>query len=529
MTVVSTIAGFFFVKQYPAWSMEVFVRNLPDSITEKQVRKYFKPILAKLEINIFHCQKLRGRGLATLTFLDVNKGQNFLLLHGQTKSGKDGFDRVQQKLFHMRKPVNCTESNKLPDHYLLQSLQKEENEKIIASKNQKAKPGGRLQDLQRDFSILGMSCGRWDYIERRLVFFSHFQDHRVGRLVFGQRVLTVHLSKSYPYLPAHQIEIPYNSIESMTIGNQSNATITFSLAEAPRMYEDFSPPDELNGLFSRVKKLGLQNSQTNINRKRIMAISKPHEVVVSSCLCYRFVLRQSSEILRVEALKRMNVIPQCISWDTTVVTELRFPAQMTVLNSALGGPKYSNFPYELRFQLQKLAQNGYLSPLKVLKFMELIAPLMATFTDSVATAAIRRLYNQIPYPGPNTESWELSLESLSELFVQDLETVIRERAYSTRIAETYDHIAPIHKAMVTPAGIYLSGPEPEVKNRVLRKYSAFSNYFLSVSFLEEDGEQIWYERETSNEDIYHIRFKRILEGVINIAGRGYEVSPLHRD
>lgn len=508
--------------------MEVFVRNLPDSITEKQVRRYFGPILAKLEINTFHCQKLKGRGLATLTFLDVYKGKNFLLLHGQTKSGREGFVTVQQRLFHMGKPVNCSESNKLPDPYLLQSLQKEENEKISASKNRKPKPvQGRPRDLQRDFSILGISCGRWDYIERRLVFYTHFHDQREGRLVFGRRALTVYLGSKPYHLQAHQIEIPYNSVESMTIGNQANATITVSLAEAPKMYENVSQPDELNSLYDGMRKLGFQHSQPSVKRKRIMAISKSHEVVVSSCLCYRFVMLQSSDILRIQALKRITGVPQIISWDTTVVTELKFPAQMTMLNSALAGPKYSKFPFELKFQLQKLAQNGYLPPPKVLRFMDAIVHVVESVADSVATAAIRRLHNQIPFPGPNTESSELSLQTLSESFVRNMEAVVRERAYSAGIDQTYDHIAPIHKAMVTPAGIYLSGPEPEVKNRVLRKYSAFSNYFLQVSFLDEDGEQIWYQRETSNWNIYHIRFKRVLEGVINIAGRGYEVSGLH--
>lgn len=500
------------------------MRNLPDSITEKQVRRYFGPILAKLEINTFHCQKLKGRGLATLTFLDVNKGQNFLLLHGQTKSGREGFEKVQQKLFHMKKPVNCTESNKLPDRYLLKSLQKEEIEKINAGKNRKLKPAqGQPRKCQREFNIFGISCGRWDYIERRLVFYTHFHDQREGRLVFGRRALTIYL-ESKPYLLAHQIEIPYNSVESMTIGNKANATITVSLAEAPKMYEIVSPPEGPTELFSGLKNLSLQISQPAVKRKRIMAVSKSHEVVVSSCLCYRFVLRDSADIFQVQALKRITEIPQYISWDTTVVTELKFPAQMTLLNSALGGPQYSKFPFELKFQIQKLAQNGYLSPLKVLSFMEAIARFGVDVTDSVPIAAIRRLYNQIPFPGPNTEASELSLETLSELFVQNSETIIREQAYSAGVAKTYEHIAAIHKAMVTPAGTYLSGPEPEVKNRVLRKYSAFSNYFLQVSFLDEDGEQIWYEPETSNEDIYHKRFKRILEGVINIAGRGYEVS-----
>ena len=504
------------------------MRNLPDSITDRQVRRYFEPILAKLQIHTFHCQKHKGRGSATLTILDVKKGQYFLLLHGQTKPGREGFDKVQQKLFHMRKSVNCTESNKPPDHHLLQSLQKEENDKIHASNNRTSKPTERrLRGAQREFDIFGIYCGRWDYKGLRLVFFSHFQEQRGGHLVFGKRSLTVQLSKPSPFLPAHQMDIPYNSIQSITIGNQSNATITLSLAEAPKMYEDVSRPDELSDIFDGLMKLSMSNSRATVGRKRITAISKPHEIVVSSCLCYRFVLLNSSDILRIQALNKIPEIPSSISWDTTVVTDLVFPVQMTMLNTALAGPKYSGFPFEVKFQLQRLAQNGYLSPPIVLKFMEVIGRFVPNIDNSIATAAMRRLDNQIPYPGPDIDASELSLETLSELFAENLKMVIRERAYSVGLAETYDHIASIHKAMVTPAGTYLSGPEPEVKNRVLRKYSRFSNYFLQVSFLEENGEQIWFERDTSNGEIYHGRFKRVLEGVINIAGRGYEVSGLY--
>ena len=58
----------------------------------------------------------------------------------------------------------------------------------------------------------------------------------------------------------------------------------------------------------------------------------------------------------------------------------------------------------------------------------------------------------------------------------------------------------------------------------LNRYSKNSNYFLQVSFLDENGESIWHDRVVSNEEIYLFRFKKVLEGVINVAGRGYEVS-----
>lgn len=39
-------------------------------------------------------------------------------------------------------------------------------------------------------------------------------------------------------------------------------------------------------------------------------------------------------------------------------------------------------------------------------------------------------------------------------------------------------------------------------------------------------ESIRYDRENSNETIYHQRFKKVLETRIYIAGRGYEVRSI---
>lgn len=62
----------------------------------------------------------------------------------------------------------------------------------------------------------------------------------------------------------------------------------------------------------------------------------------------------------------------------------------------------------------------------------------------------------------------------------------------------------------------------------VNRYLEFSNYFLQVSFLDENMESIRYHRENSNETIYHQRFKKVLESGINIAGRGYEVRRILR-
>jgi RNA dependent RNA polymerase len=75
--------------------------------------------------------------------------------------------------------------------------------------------------------------------------------------------------------------------------------------------------------------------------------------------------------------------------------------------------------------------------------------------------------------------------------------------------------------MVTPAGVYLYGPDPETRNRVLRKYSEHIEYFLRVQFCDEDGQIVRYNPTISNDDILYSRFKSVLNKGINIAGRQY--------
>ncbi|MCJ1227023.1 hypothetical protein MMC12_003678 [Toensbergia leucococca] len=445
--------------------MEVFCRNLPVSITETQVKTLFRPYLAKLAIYTYHCRKLKGKGCAILVILDVEKGEKFLVNHGQTKPGAEGFRQVRQKIHHQRRPINCSRSTNLPDPYLLQSLQEEERGRLSAARSFKSKPATvQLKASQRRFDAVGLLCGRWAYVGDDLVFSSQYEESqfRSGEMIFGSRSMTFILDPVNNRLPRHRIDISYSCIESTTTGNLTAPSVTLSLSEAPKMFEILNTPEaEDDPLAAAMRGLNIKTAST----------PKP---------------------------------------------------QMTLLNSALSKGRYDRLSFGLKFQLQRLAQNGYLPPTSVVELLDLVANLAKLSTDATMVDSVRRLFNQIPYPGPDTEASELSFKSLSNYLRQNQGSISQERSYSSGLAETYDHLCFVHRATVTPAGTYLDGPDLEVKNRVLRKYSDFSNHFLQVSFLDEDGESVRFDRNASLHEIYHVRFKKVLEGVINIAGRGYE-------
>lgn len=503
------------------------MRNLPDQITEKQVENFFRPHLARLAINTFSCNKRRNQGVATITIVDKQKAENFLMQHGQTISGREGFIKVKQKLFHMKKPINCYKSGNQPDQFLLQSLaEAEEKQKIRADETRKAnyKPN-KPKGLRKKFDIISVACGQWDYDNGRLVFMSQFQERRKGVVLFGKQSLRIDLDPPSMNLLGHRLEIPYDTVESLTTGSQADPALTISLYDSPKLFEDLESPGQKQ-LTEAMKQLNFRNQtkkQPVVTRKRVQAINKAHEIVVSSCLCYRLVLQKAAEISDFQALKKVTEIPQSTYWNSNSYVKNNFASQMTLLNTALAGKDFENLSFEVKFQFQKLVQSGYLPPARVIELLKQVNLKLKGVDDATLVASVRKLSNQIPFAGPHTDPIDLHATTLINLLIENQKSIESESLYNADLVEQHEHLASIHKAMVTPTGIYLLGPEPEVKNRVLRKYSAFSNYFLQVTFQDENGESLRYDRQASNEEIYNRRFKKVLEGVILVVGRGYEV------
>ncbi|KAI4158771.1 MAG: hypothetical protein LQ342_007166 [Letrouitia transgressa] len=513
--------------------MEVFVRNLPEQTTENQAQRYFQPILAKLNINVFHCEKHNGKNFARITVPDRQQGAIFLQHHGQTKPGREGFAQVRNKLYFRSRPINCSESTHAPDEFLLQSLQKDGLASIRAKEPREIKSKITRSKLQRVFDIIGIECGLMDYRNVELGFVMHFQQARSGRLKFTRQCILISLDQKNQDVLAQQIKIPYSSVQSFITGSLSNPFLLFSLFEAPKFFEksepEFEKTEPVTDLILKLSQMGPNMStvkKKNHVRYRITALAKGHEAIVATCLCYRIKINLA-DIQNVQALKMVPGLPKSIPWDMPNITELPFNVQMTELNRALTDAR-TKLSFEVKFQFQRLALNSYLPLYKALQLIKLVQQSSATVDTSTLADAIRRLSSQLPFAGADADAADLSVEAIYKLLQQNERSIAQERHFSKDFVAEHDHIAYIHKATVTPVGTYLEGPMPEVKNRVLRKYSSFTSYFLQVSFVDEDGETLRYDRSTSLERIFHGRFKKVLEGIITIAGRPYEVlaSPL---
>ena len=329
-----------------------------------------------------------------------------------------------------------------------------------------------------------------------------------------------------------QLDIPYASIASFTLGSPREPTVTLQLTEAPRFFEEEKVSEDVNEAVEALQTLQISrnkfhNTQPQPARKRVTNLGYLRPKVAATCLCYRFHLH-SSDYAGLQDLKRDPNIPTADIWIAPSVSQESLTAALLRIQLAFSNPDYAQFSFRLKFHIQQLAQNGYLEPSKVEDLMRVISRCLDKKPEDLVAKAVQRLSREIPFGGPQTDPEDLSMQSLADGLTASIESIERDEAYAAPQAKTYEEIALIYKALVTPVGIYLTGPEPEVKNRVLRRYSDHTDYFLSVNFADEDGEPLRYDRFADNHDIYHQRFKKLLQDVITIAGRSYQVS-LHTD
>lgn len=480
--------------------MEVFIRNLPDQSTVNGLRNFFGPLLAGFGVHNFDCHKLMKRGCAILTVLEKDGGTSFLLVYGQRAS-----TATPAPLIFLGRQIYCSQGRNAPDEFHLASLELERKNRMRPLVKDK-------KNLQRSFQVRSLACGLWDYVRDDPIFVSHFQDRTLGTVEFGPKALTISL-------PTYRVDIPYFMVTSSTAGNKNSPFLILSLARAPKIYTTYLDDELRHSLM--LSSLGA-TTRRSPTWKRVSSIGPEHQVVVSTSFVYRLELVNPRDILHILALNQAKEVPPSSPLTAfSMNPQISLAKEISELNEALT-LQYANLPFDLKFQLQKLSQNGVLTPKKVMHLLPEVSEMVHRIGGDAAADVVRKLQFQVPFAGPQTEASELQLPALIELMTKSENLVKKEGTYADEVMKQHEHIVMVYRATVTPVGTYLYGPEPEVTNRVLRKYSKFTSYFMRVSFLEEDGEPLRFENDVSNEEIYHCRYKGVLDGAIHVAGRHFQ-------
>ncbi|CAK4030745.1 RNA-dependent RNA polymerase 1 [Lecanosticta acicola] len=500
--------------------MDIFVRNIPPHMTIKELNYFFTGPLKDCGIDIFYAEKHRDKPTATITVLDVNCGQVFLNQYGLPPNAPRHIKPLR-RLHYADKLIICQKSNHEPSDFSLKSLHYEATQRAKAVvANTAPQHQNRNKQLNR-FDVRELQCGMWDYEGSRLAFTSHFTDNRSGKVIFGRKEAIVLIGP--PGANQSRIDINYQDCFDINLGTYEEPSVTFNLGTAPRMYE-ISAQETLAAAMAALT-MGSRKAQAP-KKLRLSAINDFHARVAGTCFVYRVTLQDNRVLANIKALLR-NAKTSVLSYKT----HFRYPLEplensftrlATELTTQSAG-RFGRKPFKLRYQVERLAKNGLLSPQKVMLLLPAISKLYDAYKLDATVAALRRFARDVKAepPGPSTQAHEYSLESLKALLEEyaiSYDTSAPENPYE--LAKRHKHINLVHKVVVTPCGTYLEGPEPEPTNRVLRRY-ARPDYFIRVVFQDEDGGPVRHDGRTNQELVYHKRFQSILDGSMLFCGLGF--------
>jgi hypothetical protein len=505
--------------------MEVFVRDVPEQVTEKGLRNLLQPYMRKISIDIFYCHKQRHKRFAFLIFLEPNDGNRFLQKYGQTKPPALQFNQPP-KIQILMTPIYCAISKKSPNQHVLRSLEKEKNDKKARIQTVNITEISK-QPPKKDFPCSSVSCGVWSYAGTELVYVPCSTTHANGQAKFGARSLLVRLDSG------KRIEFLYSSMYGITMEDAPQPSFTIHLwNEPPRFYEEDSS-GSIESLVSRTANLNI-SSQRAQKRRRVAALTPEHAQIVGICFVYRIILAQSvSEAnnnanqrieVHMRALQKMPGLPPILHQQIDSYRPKRTLAgDLKALDSTL--TSLSTFPWRLKFQIRLLVSNGFLTPSQTIGMLPEFQKLHNLSDMATCIAAIQKFRNQIPYAGAETDATDLELGSLLKLLGKaEVQAKVDQQLHSGEGGQrsSWENLAIIHRVTITPAGSYLDGPDPEPMNRILRKYPNHHEFFIRVQFADEDGEPVRFNPQVSNDFIFNERFKSVLRNGITIADRKHD-------
>lgn len=489
------------------------MRNVPVQCTTRQLEDFLREPLRQLSIFTFDCQKMKTKGCAILTIADKSQAERFLQQYGAPPKTRRGYVPGPQLIF-LRHTMICAPSKSEPDELSLRSLKMKEAKSSKKSGTVPSSVPTHSRDDQRTFGISGLACGMWAYPRKDLEYVQYFHDPRQGSVVFGPASIIILLYDRGAW--QCRLDIPHYSINNFILGTYSNPTVSLSLNMAPRIYT----PPELDALLAGLSFGAAQPTRRQPPRTRVCGIDHAHEQIAGSCLAYRVLLSDRFSLEKIHQLiKRDNKMPPIIPWPVPKRNSAGTYAQhIAQLHRTLG--ESTDIPWTVSFQVVRLATDSILIPAAVFQLIPSVRRILEEYGPIVAAEAVRRLARNLPAPAPDVEASNFDLKSL-EAYMEKKAASFRMTGSMYDLAERYEHICLVHKVTITPTATYLTGPEPEVKNRVLRRFPNHGDCFIRVTFCDEDGEAIRFDPQASLEKIFHERFKQVLDNSIDIAGRSY--------
>ncbi|CAG8976039.1 hypothetical protein HYALB_00010320 [Hymenoscyphus albidus] len=350
---------------------------------------FVRGVMERLGIEDWACQKIGRAPFAIIVFLRPSKGSNFLRKHGAVKgpSGRFFMEPSAEWLqFNGQNLVSC-QSHKPIDLLAVRSLAMDQQKKVQEKSVPKNAPETDFLKHQRAFLSSAIQCGSWECYDSILAFRSFFALQQSAKLLFK----VTHIQ--YEMGDFRRLDIPYNSIESIIL-SQSPQTLATNFTIAFRSSPHFSARIYTNA------------DSVNFERERVPGLDEDHEKISGICLVYRIMLAYDTDDTQIiNSLGRIHRLPTIMRRLVHVMVPpdaevFSFPRELKRLTVSLT-PTATKLTYSLRYQLQKLAQNGYLPIGSVLKLIPHVQQIFSRSGELVALTVVKMLFRHIPWATPD--------------------------------------------------------------------------------------------------------------------------------
>lgn len=532
--------------------VEVFITQVPDHLTDQSLKRSLNPFIAKLGLTDWTCQKFRGQRSGLITFLHLSHGEKFLSVHGELAIpgfNPMGQQRKRPRLHFLGAGIFCRKSRSSPDPFLLRSLMNaaEEREK----KDQSQPPPA--SDKTVSFQLDGLSCGHYEYPDGQFAYTADIEWPAQGTAKFGRDTLIINYTCLQIPL---RVEIPYRAIYQVFVSARPTSLV-LTLWESPRFF--LTTGQDLISLMSQLGVSGTSSGMNNVTKFRLSHLSKTdktdnstsHDEILGQSLVYRLKISPQDFESRLQRLREKENLKFSYYEFPSTLTGRTYMADELKVFHRLITQCYGIVPFDVLFQLHGLVHNGFLLPQTVGALIDRLRKTASMpFTDGYlrsttngtngtkngghgiygvmnassipfSAGAIKKLFSQISFPAPDVEATMFSLDEIWSC----LETNEKEIRYGTTkdlmSERVHQNLIMVYKVQVTPTKFTLLGPEPEAKNRVLKKFPNHTGHFLRVQFCEEDGQDLFFNAKVSLNQIWS-RFKNFLLNGVLIAGRRYE-------
>ena len=490
------------------------MRNLPMDLTDRSLRKQLDPLVKALNITDWACRTPERKSWGSITFLRKADGETFLRQHsaiplpGLTRNGRP---RTRARLVILGANVFCCEADKPPDKFLLKSLEKKHED----SKNPDFKEPEKQNAVV--FKLTSLSCGHYEFPRGKFAYCPDVewpeQDVAAGILKFAKRLAIV----TFTYANHGQIrlEIPYGTINEIVVSSRPSS-LTMTLWETPRIFQEEVQDEQMQVMNKLMSNLNFADGRTSkAQRTRLAAIpndKRKHGNVLGQTLVYSFTLSSVEfhhKIGQLRQNKLLTLSSHNLAQHSPGHQVLEMESGLKVLAKVLSESR--SIPFDVKFQFQALVQNGYLPPQIVAGLLQRLESVISTANNEssnsrpscpISASAVRKLLQQIDFPSPAADPAEFSQKELWA-YIQQNEREVRQGLTADLASErARQNLVMVFKVQVTPTRILLQGPEPEAKNRVLRKFPNHTQYFARVQFCDEDGQDLYFNSKVSLERIW---------------------------